>query len=551
MSSWLNRLCRASVLLSILGGITLQSAASAESELQQADVPEYAVTGEVRYDIGQLITAGRVAPANAIVMEPHDSDTWLLRTPNSPPELRWPTNLLNAGIKVPPLSVELQLQGTYDVFVQIRAVDSGGSATVGRGDDGLPMAFELALDDGSRSEIVGAKGFPGRHFDVEVLAGCGWPLTNRKLIVRSLGKPVYLYGFRFVPTESPIEASPRIVRRYLASDHVTIVEDTDKHFAFPGVALLPNGELVVVYREGTMHATEPTGKVSLSRSEDGGRTWLPRVTALDLPDVDDRDPSVFQMRDGTLLLFSADVMCTSRDGGRSWSEPAATPVFGPKGGVEDENGYILYGGLKRVVQADFTTIQNRSALLQADAAYRSRDYGRSWEPAGIATYTMYLEGTTDYVWYDEPFLCVMPDLCWIFCARVDLDGFARIIRSTDRGRTWEAVRKTPVWGYPQHLLPLRDGRLLMTYGYRRAPLGVRACISSDQGQTWDVDNEIVLRMDGGTPPGQPRIVDDGDLGYPTSIQLADGTILTVYYHNTAGSNCFIAGTFWQLPPARH
>ena len=40
-------------------------------------------------------------------------------------------------------------------------------------------------------------------------------------------------------------------------------------------------------------------------------------------------------------------------------------------------------------------------------------------------------------------------------------------------------------------------------------------------------NEIVLRMDGGTPAGRPRIVIDDDLGYPTSVQLADGSIFTV------------------------
>ena len=31
-----------------------------------------------------------------------------------------------------------------------------------------------------------------------------------------------------------------------------------------------------------------------------------------------------------------------------------------------------------------------------------------------------------------------------------------------------------VWGLPSHLLRLRDGRLLMTYGYRRAPFGNQA-----------------------------------------------------------------------------
>ena len=75
------------------------------------------------------------------------------------------------------------------------------------------------------------------------------------------------------------------VTRWLATDHVTIVKEPGKHFAFGGVARLKNGDLVVVFREGTKHGVEPIGKVCLSRSPDGGRTWLPRVTVLDRPNT--------------------------------------------------------------------------------------------------------------------------------------------------------------------------------------------------------------------------------------------------------------------------
>jgi hypothetical protein len=88
----------------------------------------------------------------------------------------------------------------------------------------------------------------------------------------------------------------------------------------------------------------------------------------------------------------------------------------------------------------------------------------------------------------------------------------------------------------------------MSYGYRRPPYGVRACLSKDNGKTWDLENEIVLRMDGGTREGEARKVIDWDLGYPVSLELADGRIFTVYYMNSGGSNCYIAGTFWELPP---
>ncbi len=519
------------------------------SELRRVDVVQPAVRHEVKLDIGDLIASNSVQPASAVSINREKEGCWLLRTSAGPEGYRWYRNLLNARPGAPDLVIDPKLKGVYDLYVQVRAVDGGRAKDVSANpEDACPMAFELQLDDGSRREAVGAKGFPDYHYDTEILACFQWPMDGRRLVLRSMGKAVYLYGFRFVPSaRARTVAARQTATRWLATDHVVIAEEADKHFAFPGVTLLKNGDLAVVYREGTIHGAEPIGKISLSRSTDGGRTWLPRVTALDRPGVDDRDPSIHQMSDGTVLLFSADCISTSGDGAKTWSEPLTTPVFGPHGAVEDEDSNIVYGGLKRVVQRNFTEIRGRPAVLQANAVYRSGDAGRSWEEAGVATYTLYKQGPLDYIWYDEPFMCVVPNRYWIFTVRVDVDGFARIIRSPDRGRTWEPLVKTPVWGFPQHLLPLRDGRLLMTYGYRRPPFGIRACLSNDDGKTWHLQNEIVIRMDGGTPKGQDRKVGDYDLGYPVSLQLEDGRIFTVYYHNTAGTNCFIAGTFWKPP----
>lgn len=517
--------------------------------LEKIQAPQYAATRAVTLDVGKLIASGRVQPRNAISIDAAKDGHWILRTPKGPKALRWYRNLLNARPGAPDLTIDPGLSGTYDVYAQVRAVSLGGSLGMGaKPDDPFPMAFALELDDGSKSEVVGAKGFQEYHYDTEVLACYGWRLDGRKIVLRNLGKPVYLYALRFHPSKGTVGgATGKTVSRWLATDHVAIVSDPTKHFAFPGVARLQNGDLVVVYREGTVHGNEPIGKVSLSRSLDGGRTWLPRVTALDRPGRDDRDPTVFQMSDGTALLLSNSCLCTSRDSGKTWSAPLRTPVFGPNGAVEDEDGGIVYGGQERFMAQPITQIGTRKVYLNADSAHRSLDKGQSWQRVSVAAHTLYMPGPTDYVWYDEPFMCVVPGKFWVFALRVDLDGFARIVRSPDRGKTWGPIIQTPVWGYPQHLLPLKDGRLLMTYGYRRSPWGIRACLSSDNGKTWATDDEIILRMDAGTPEGQPRKVSDRDLGYPVSVQLPDGSVFTVYYMNKNGSNCFIAGTFWALP----
>ncbi len=109
--------------------------------------------------------------------------------------------------------------------------------------------------------------------------------------------------------------------------------------------------------------------------------------------------------------------------------------------------------------------------------------------------------------------------------------------SRDGGQTWQ-TRKTGVKGHPPSgLVALRDGRLVLAYGYRHPPYGIRAVISKDEGLTWGTDNIIVLRNDGA----------GYDLGYPRSMQLKDGTILTVYYFTDDQQVTHVACTRWRAP----
>jgi hypothetical protein len=93
--------------------------------------------------------------------------------------------------------------------------------------------------------------------------------------------------------------------------------------------------------------------------------------------------------------------------------------------------------------------------------------------------------------------------------------------STDGGRSWSLPRPIGVWGSPSHLLRLNDGRILMTYGHRRKPYGNQARVSSDEGATWS--ETMILSGDGtGT-----------DLGYPSTVQLDDNSLVTVWYEKLA------------------
>lgn len=66
------------------------------------------------------------------------------------------------------------------------------------------------------------------------------------------------------------------------------------------------------------------------------------------------------------------------------------------------------------------------------------------------------------------------------------------------------------------MLRLSGGKIVSVYGRRFDAFGEYACVSDDEGRTWDAAHEIKLAGHF-----------DGDLGYPA--ELPDGSILTVYY----------------------
>jgi len=84
---------------------------------------------------------------------------------------------------------------------------------------------------------------------------------------------------------------------------------------------------------------------------------------------------------------------------------------------------------------------------------------------------------------------------------------------------------------------LKDGRLLYVGTGSRDKQKVMAVEESrDDGKTWDIEHEITL---------SPAMNDD--LGYPASVQLDDGSILTVYYQiDKPGEKTCLMGTHWRL-----
>ena len=140
-------------------------------------------------------------------------------------------------------------------------------------------------------------------------------------------------------------------------------------------------------------------------------------------------------------------------------------------------------------------------------------------------------------------------LCLLRSAPVDSEqsppGMLWATHSTTGGADWSTPTQTGLLsGTCPRLLQLRDGRLLLTYGRRYPPYGICAAISTDQGRSW--------ASSGG--PYMLRSMPSANMGYTSSVELDETTVLTVSYGELPGQEgevgtVGIIGTRWTLPPA--
>jgi len=443
----------------------------------------------------------RCEPDGAVVLDQREPGKWVLRTKD------WPSPLLNAVGQPPDITYDPQLTGDYDIYLGTRATD-------------FPVSVGLKLASEDEFTIITCpRGTKTVHHDWEFCFRRGVSMDGEKIIIHFLGAAVYIDYLKFVP----ITRATTTAR--VATDHVVVASEEGKHFAFPGLAKLVDGRLAVVFREGTAHV-DPSGSVAMCVSRDGGRTWAPRRTIYDNPDVDERDPGIWQHSDGALVVSMASAgarTMRSQDGGQTWDGPSPAPVFSPHGTAELPDGRLYWCGITTKMGINHVRIA------------ASGDLGRSWDIHSTVAMSLPYHRPWVREFWDEPRALPLANSRWLCLLRVDRDGYLYQTASSDGGTTFGTPKRTPMWGCPPFVLPLADGRLVALYGHRRDPWGIRACVSEDQGATWDIDSEIILRDDGG----------HGDLGYPVAIEIEPGLVLAVYYHNHGGPECTIEGTFFR------
>lgn len=356
---------------------------------------------------------------------------------------------------------------------------------------------------------------------------------------------------------------------------VVIYEDSRFHSAFPSVIKRPDGEIWVAFRrapnrkllgEDKNYHVDPNSYLMLTRSRDGVN-WdrAPELLHAD-PFGGSQDPCLLQLHDSTLIcatygwtfirpsgmpnlpqphlenfpgsIFNGGCLLRSSDGGSHWEGPLyppATPVErlrSPLGGgilpaynrgalLEAKDGRILWA----VASTDQIEPRKTSVHLMV-----SNDRGSSW------TYVAPIAADPK-ISFNETSVYQTPSGAIVAFLRSEgFDDQAAIARSTDGGRSFHPWKGMGFKGHPLHALRLPDDRVLLTYGYRHAPLGIRARVLNAECTDFASAPEVILRDDGGT----------SDLGYPWSVQLDDRHVLVVYYFNVGKGIQHIAGTILEI-----
>jgi hypothetical protein len=357
-----------------------------------------------------------------------------------------------------------------------------------------------------------------------------------------------------------------------------IYRDPRFYSAFPAVAAVGNGRLVVAFRRapnyhglpGIPEEFYPHGDANSQfmcvTSENNGASWgRPRLIWAS-PTGASQDAGLFY--DGKTLLANSflwdyvpdqigeAMKATGKDEYLhkylTYLVPAGSYVMrSPDLGVHWEGPCVPepLPGDKEVLPGRPLRLHNRANICRAAdgrlllcgqilgfrpefhsaiGLYQSTDDGASWQ------YLTAPAADQGMAVFEEPFLYITQGGDWVMLMRChrspDGERFRRarlwIARSGDQGKTWSAPRDAGFHAEPSAACRLEDGRVLLVYGYRVEPFGLRGRICDPELQDVSDAPEQIIRDDCG------RV----DTGYPNIAPLGDGRYFIVHYVNHPAYN---------------
>ena len=231
--------------------------------------------------------------------------------------------------------------------------------------------------------------------------------------------------------------------------------------------------------------------------------------------------------------FLGGYVIRSDDGGKTWKGPFIPPVLPDETGrtaLDQLSPAFCRGAMTQGKDGKlYWAVVRRGPGKSSVHLIASSDRAKTWEyMSPIAVDPKITFNETSMIETKKGDLVA-------FMRTADFDDHLAIGRSTDHGKSfkWEDGK---IVGHPYQATRLKDGRILLVYGYRHEPFGIRArLLNADANNIADAP-ELVIRDDGG----------NGDLGYPWSAVLPDGKIMVAYYINIKDGTRFIAGSILSV-----
>jgi hypothetical protein len=225
------------------------------------------------------------------------------------------------------------------------------------------------------------------------------------------------------------------------------------------------------------------------RSTDGGHSWQGPIIPPSTPGEDTRDPF-----GKTVPAYNRGAMCEGKNGTVYWAVAASTTNHPGKA----ETHLMISNDKGSTWEHSCTIATDKTAAFNETSLYET--------PKGDLIAFMRTESFNDHT---------------------------AIARSINHGTSFEPWEDAGFQGHPHYALRLPDDRVLLVYGYRHAPFGVRARVLNPECTDAGSAPELVLRDDGGS----------GDLGYPWATLISKHRVLVVYYFNNHDGPRYIGGTF--------
>ena len=352
----------------------------------------------------------------------------------------------------------------------------------------------------------------------------------------------------------------------------------------PWIAKLKNGQLLIVaFCFGPVPDQEGlVERAVFWRSDDGGRTWGPREERLD---IHGREFALTVLSDGSILMpchfssqdafnnsgHSYSKLFRSTDHGKTWSEIRIGPEGFPERAAtaSDWNAFEMPDPENPDSMLTVLGVSMQYGKENAPKVvrlWRSRDSGETWDKelkpdtAGWIDVDGFFSQSVTYRAVSGKLLHpVRVDRTgphWHIPGtpeklkeeRGDNGDRSMLWGSTDNGLTWKKHNKDGNFGtYGEmyaRFLRLKDKRLLLTFTVRSNstdgyPLGLRALVSYDDGETWDFksDRLIISYVNHGHSGGS----------FGNTVQLDDGNLVSVYSYRGKDGMTHVEAIRWRLP----